>query len=122
MAIRGRALILLFAFTGAAFAAEPAPLPLIGSDTPDAWGVPTRTANKLVLRRMLFERRFVELVTALEGLQAMSDADCQLELMGLDAFEAFQSRRRSSPWISIRSIQRSRSDSAPALVGMRGAV
>ena len=93
MKIPGRVVVLLAAFASAAFAEEPSakPLPHIASDKPDAWGVPTRTANKLVLRRMLFERRFVELATALEGLQAMSDADCQLELVGLDAFEAFQS-------------------------------
>lgn len=89
MAIRGRALILLVAFAGAAFAADPALLSLIGSDKPDACTHQNREQAGPAPNAV--ERRFVELVTALQGLQAMSDADCQLKLVGLDAFEAFQS-------------------------------
>lgn len=65
-------------------AAQPAaaPLPFTGSGS-------AKTADKIALRRLLVDRRFAELTAALEGLQALSEADCAQELIGLDAFEAF---------------------------------
>jgi tetratricopeptide (TPR) repeat protein len=65
-------------------------LPLLNEGKKDQWGVPTLTADKLVLRKMFFERRFTELVATLEALQSLSESDCQLELVGLDAFEALE--------------------------------
>ena len=81
---------LLLSLQGAS-AATPAQLPMVGADEKDPWGVPIRTADKIALRRLLFERRFEELTDAIEQLQAISDKDCQRELVGLDAFEAFDS-------------------------------
>ena len=64
-------------------AAEAPPLPFVDSRAA------TKTVNKIALRMMFTERRFAELTTALEGLQAIADADCEQELLGLDAFETF---------------------------------
>jgi tetratricopeptide (TPR) repeat protein len=71
-------------------AAAPAPkLPLIGGDAVDAWGTPIKTADKTAIRALFVTRRFEELTALMEALQALSESDCQLELVGLDAFEVF---------------------------------
>src|SRR5690242_17817433 len=70
----------------------PAPqLPFVGADKRDPWGFPIRTADKLVIRKMLWAREFQKLTQTLEAFQAISDADCAQELVGLDAFESFES-------------------------------
>lgn len=66
-------------------------LPLVGSTGPDPWGASARTADKLAVRRLLFERRFEHLSAVLEGFQSAVEKDCKRELQAFDAFEAFSS-------------------------------
>lgn len=66
-------------------------LPMVGDDGVDAWGFSLKTADKITLRRLLRERRYDELTRMLEAFQRIAETDCSRELVGLDAFEAFQS-------------------------------
>lgn len=74
----------------ALLAAEPKPLPLVGSDELDPWGMSVRTADKVAIRKLLFDRQFEELNRLLVAFQAEA-RDCRRELLAFDAFESFSS-------------------------------
>lgn len=63
-------------------------LPLLLEGKLDAWEQPLVTADKLVIRKLLREKKYAQLTQLLEALQAVSDGDCAKELVGIDAFDA----------------------------------
>lgn len=85
--------VLMIEFVMAVIAgAAPSPaLALVGPTEADPWGVSAKTADKLVVRRLLFERKYDQLGALLDGYQAAVEQDCKRELLAFDAFEAFSS-------------------------------